>query len=189
MSKIALVLTPGFADWEYALIAGTGGPYYGLDIQFFAPEAGEVRSFGGLVALVSQTLDEIPQWSPDVVVVVGGDGWRSENAPDLGELLRGQHAGGGVVAGICGGTLALARAGVLNETRHTSNDADYLVENAKGYSGAKQYCQSAAAIAESRVITAPGTAPVSFTAAIFESIGLDPGAVLQLTEMMAAEHA
>ncbi|MBU1611501.1 MAG: DJ-1/PfpI family protein, partial [Proteobacteria bacterium] len=111
MSKIAVVLTPGFADWEYALIAGTGGPYFGLDVQFFAPVAGEVRSFGGLVALVSQTLDEILPWSPETVVVVGGDGWRSEDAPDLGELLRAQHAGGGVVAGICGGTLALARAG------------------------------------------------------------------------------
>ncbi|MBU1248806.1 MAG: glutamine amidotransferase, partial [Proteobacteria bacterium] len=86
MSKIAVVLTPGFADWEYALIAGTGGPYFGLDVQFFAPVAGEVRSFGGLVALVSQTLDEILPWSPETVVVVGGDGWRSEDAPDLGEL-------------------------------------------------------------------------------------------------------
>lgn len=35
MSKIAVLLTPGFADWEYAFIAGTGGPFYGPDVQFF----------------------------------------------------------------------------------------------------------------------------------------------------------
>ena len=34
--------------------------------------------------------------------------------PDVGNLLRAQHSGGGVVAGICGGTLALARAGLLD---------------------------------------------------------------------------
>jgi len=61
MAKVAILLTQGFADWKYALLAGTGGPFYGLDVQFFAPEAGEVHSQGGLVAIVSQSLDEIPK--------------------------------------------------------------------------------------------------------------------------------
>ena len=30
------------------------------------------------------------------------------------------------VAGICGGTLALARAGLLNDVAHTSNDLAFL---------------------------------------------------------------
>jgi len=38
------------------------------------------------------------------------------------------------------------------------------------------------------VITAPGTAPVSFTAAIFESVGMDQNTVQQFKDMMAAEH-
>ncbi len=46
MGKVAVVLTQGFADWEYALLAGTGGPFYGFDIRYFAPEAGQVRSLG-----------------------------------------------------------------------------------------------------------------------------------------------
>lgn len=188
MAKVAVILTQGFADWEYALVAGTGGPFYGLDVRFFAPEIGEVRSQGGLVAVVSHRLDEIPQWSPQVVVVVGGTIWASENAPDIGGVLKGQHTGGGVVAGICGGTLALARAGLLNETPHTSNDADFLGQNAKGYSGSVHFRESAAAISSNRVLTAPGTAPVSFTAAIFESAGLDRDAVQQFRKMMAAEH-
>lgn len=32
--KVAIVLTSGFADWEYALIAGVGGPFYGLEVAF-----------------------------------------------------------------------------------------------------------------------------------------------------------
>ncbi len=188
MPKVAIILTQGFADWEYALVAGTGGPFYGLEVQFFAPEAGDVRSQGGLVCVVSQRLGEISKWSPEVVVVVGGNIWESENAPDIGALLTAQHTGGGVVAGICGGTLALARAGLLNETPHTSNDANFLGQNAKGYSGFGCFRESVSAISDNRVITAPGTAPVSFTAAIFESIGLDQEVVRQFRMMMAAEH-
>ncbi|MEH6631473.1 MAG: DJ-1/PfpI family protein [Halopseudomonas aestusnigri] len=188
MTKIAIVLTQGFADWEYALIAGTGGPYYGLDVQFFSTEAGEVHSMGGLVAVVSQKLNEIATWSPDVIVVVGGTIWASEVAPDVGELLKAHHTNGGIVAGICGGTLALARAGLLNEIQHTSNDENFLNQNAEGYSGAERFCKSASAIIDNRVITAPGTAPVSFTAAILESSGLGEDTALQFKKMMAAEH-
>nr|WP_319542628.1 DJ-1/PfpI family protein [uncultured Pseudodesulfovibrio sp.] len=188
MAKVALLLTQGFADWEYALIAGTGRPFYGIDIQFFAPEAGEIHSQGGLATVISHTIENIPEWSPNAVVIIGGTIWTSEDTPDVGELLKTQHSKGGIVAGICGGTLPLARAGLLNEVSHTSNDAEFLNKNAAGYSGSEQFCASVSAISDNRVITAPGTAPVSFTAAIFESIGIDGTVVKQFREMMAAEH-
>lgn len=188
MTKVAIILTQGFADWEYALLAGTGGSFFGLDVQFFAPESGEVRSQGGLVAIIPQKLDEITKWLPKAVVVVGGSIWESEDTPDIDELLQSQHSSGGIVAGICGGTLALARAKLLNETPHTSNSADFLNQNTKAYSGSGHYRESASAISENSIITAPGTAPVSFTAAIFEGVGLDQDAVLQFKKMMAAEH-
>lgn len=59
MTRIAVILTQGFADWEYALIAGTGGPFFGMQVEFFAPQAGEVKSQGGLPAIVSRRLEEI----------------------------------------------------------------------------------------------------------------------------------
>lgn len=188
MTKVAVILAQRFADWEYALVAGAGGPFYGLDVRFFAPEIGEVRSQGGLVALVPHSLDEIPGWSPRAVVVVGGTIWETADAPDISGLLQARHEKGAVIAGICGGTLALARAGLLNGTAHTSNDLDFLQKNADGYSGSEHYRQTLAAVSSDRVITAPGTAPVSFTAAIFESVGIDPDTVLQFRRMLAAEH-
>ena len=188
MAKIALVLTQGFADWEYAFIAGTGVPFYGFDVRFFAPEAGVVRSQGGLEAMVPHGLNEIVAWAPDVLVVVGGSIWASPDAPDIGELLKAYHTAGGTVAGICGGSLALARAGILDATPHTSNDADFLAENAAGYAGGACYCQSTSAVVGERVITAPGTAPVSFTSAVFAAAGLDESAVAQFRSMLAAEH-
>lgn len=37
---------PGFADWEYAFIAGTASPFYGIDTSFFASATGQFRSQG-----------------------------------------------------------------------------------------------------------------------------------------------
>jgi putative intracellular protease/amidase len=36
--------------------------------------------------------------------------------PDIANFLKIHHLDGGVVAGICGGTLALARANLLDQT-------------------------------------------------------------------------
>ncbi len=189
MSKIAVLLTQGFAAWEYALIGGTGGPFYGMDVRYFAPAVGTVRSQGGLSAAISQDLKNLVAWKPHAFVVVGGMIWQSHDAPDIADILKDQHSGGAVVAGICAGTLALARAGLLDDVRHTSNDPAFLRKNAKGYAGSAHFLSSPSAISDNRIITAPGTAPTSFTAAVFEGVGLDKTMVLQFREMMAAEHA
>ncbi len=121
-------------------------------------------------------------------MVVGGTIWETDDAPDVGVLLNAQHKRGAVVAGICGGTLALGRAGLLNGVSHTSNDPDFLGRNADGYAGSARYQESAAAVSDGGVITAPGTAPVSFTAAVFDAVGIEQAAVQQFKTMMAAEH-
>lgn len=187
--KAAVIMTPGFADWEYALIAGIGGPFYGLEVAFFAPQGGRIRSQGGLVCEVSKGLDELAAWHPDAVVVVGGTLWEREQAPDIGALLNAQHLRGITLAGICGGTLALARAGLLNDRAHTSNEVGFLTRNAKNYTGEPLFIASASAVADTNVITAPGTAPVSFAAAIFSALGIDEATVTQFKAMLAAEHA
>lgn len=189
MKKVAIILTQGFADWEYGLVAGAGGPFYGLDIRFFTPVPGEVRSMGGLSAAVAYGVEAIREWAPEVIAVIGGTIWETEDAPVLDDLLLAHHSRGGVVAGICGGTLALARAGLLDDVRHTSNDANYLHRHAPGYAGSALFRPEPVAVVDNRVITAPGTAPVGFAAAVFESAGLDRDAAVAFRRMLAAEHA
>ncbi len=187
MSKIALLLSPGFADWEYAFIAGMGGPFFGLDIKFFATQPGQIQSQGGLQCIVSNGLDELTHWAPNVIVVVGSKAWEQPTAPDISVILHDQLEREGTVAGICGGTLALARTGLLDHIPHTSNSPDYL-EKAKVYAGAKRYVESTRAISSNRVISAPGTAPASFTAKVFSSAGLDSDTVTQFRMIMKQEH-
>ncbi|MEG0000454.1 MAG: DJ-1/PfpI family protein [Comamonas sp.] len=188
MASIGVVLTPGFADWEYALLAGTAKPFYGIDLRFFSPAPGALRSQGGLDVTVADDLAQCQAWQPQAVAVIGGMVWESSAAPDLGAFLHALRDQGAAVAGICGGTLALARAGLLDHIAHTSNSADFLRRNAMGYGGAAHYRDSPAAVHAQRVITAPGTAPVSFTCEVFAAAGLAPEPIAQLRAMLAAEH-
>ncbi|MDR2309132.1 MAG: DJ-1/PfpI family protein [Paucimonas sp.] len=189
MSHVGLILAPGFADWEYAFIAGTAAPFYGIESRFFAPTPGRFSSQGGLLVSVDADLEQCLAWQPQVLVVIGGPLWESAQAPDVSSFLQASHAGGATVAGICGGTLALARAGLLDDRAHTSNSPDFLRDNAPGYKGVDHYRGSAKAVVADRVITAPGPAPVSFTCAVFEAAGLDAGLREQFQAMLAAEHA
>lgn len=100
MSKIALLLSPGFADWEYAFIAGTGGPFYGLDVGFFATSPAKLTSQGGLECCVAHDVDDLQQWNPDVLVVIGGTIWEKDPAPEIAPVLNNRLSNGKAVAGI-----------------------------------------------------------------------------------------
>jgi putative intracellular protease/amidase len=73
------------------------------------------------------------------------------------------------VAAICAGTLALARAGLLNDRRHTSNMPGYIGEHAPQYSGTALY-EAAPAVTDRGVITASGLSPVDFAREIFRQL-------------------
>lgn len=188
MPTIAVLLTQGFADWEYALIGGTGGPFYGVTISYVTPTPGAVTSQGGLEAHIPQGLDSLELLAPDAIAVIGGAIWETPDAPDIASALRAHHDRGATIAGICGGTLALARAGLLDHLPHTSNDATFLSTHGGPYTGAAHYKNSAGSVAADRIITAPGTAPVSFAAALFRAVGVDGAQVDHLQNMLAAEH-
>ena len=188
MARISLILTPGFADWEYAFIAGTASPFYGIDVSFFAPTTGQINSQGGLAVTIDSNLQQSLDWKPDVVAVIGGMVWESVEAPDIRDFLHASRSDGATIAGICGGTLALARAGLLDDIPHTSNSADFLQKNAVSYEGHARYQNSRVAVVADRIITAPGPAPVSFTCAVFEGAGLSSEIISQFRSMLAAEH-
>lgn len=146
-------------------------------------------SQGGLQASTDRSFDDLSSWEPDVVVVVGGMIWESSDAPDIRQLLTDLYDQGASVAGICGGTLALARSGLLDNVSHTSNNKAFLEDKADGYQGGARYIESPKAVSDTRLITAPGLAPVSFAAEVLAAAGLPPEAVSQFRMMLSAEHA
>lgn len=186
MPTIVTILTPGFADWETALLNAGARQYYGIETRFASPGGAEVVSAGGMRVLPQLAVEEIDVSAVDAVLVNGGTIWSSPDAPDISDILRRAREAGKIVGGICDGTLALARAGLLDDVAHTSNGPESLPDT--GYAGAAHYRDQPQAVLDGAIVTAPGTAPVSFMGAVLEAMGLRNGDLDFYLNLHAAEH-
>jgi len=181
MPRITFLLTPGFADWEYAMLAATARSWYGCETHFAVPGGGAVTSAGGLTTADLPAFD--PAQAGDALILVGGTAWRA--APPALDLALVPDST--VIGAICDGTRAAATAGLLDRAAHTANDADTL--DVEGYGGAARFVQSAAALRDGRIVTAAGTAPVSFMAEVLAALGLADDNLGYYRRLLAAEHA
>ncbi len=185
MRPVLILLTKAFADWETGLIAAQGRDWFGMDVRLASPDGGDVTSMGGLTA---SHLSPFQPQGDEVIVICGGMIWNTDAAPDLTAPLRAAQDRGQPIAAICGGTLALARAGLLDNLGHTSNSLAFLRDNAAGYAGAEHYCTSPRAVTDRGIITAPGTAPTSFAALVLGAAGASAADMQQLQAELAAEY-
>jgi putative intracellular protease/amidase len=186
MTMLVTILTPGFADWEIALLNAGARQYYGIETRFATPGGDPVTSAGGLKVIPHMAVDDIEIERVDAILVNGGTIWSTPDAPDLSSLLQAAHAEGKTIGGICDGVTALARAGLLDEKRHTANGPESLPGT--GYAGAAHYVGTPRAVLDRHVVTAPGTAPVSFMGAVLESLGMRSGDLDFYLGLYAAEH-
>ena len=165
----------GMADWEAAFaIAGINNPQVQLHpsryrVVTVGSTAHPVTTMGGMRILPDISVSEIEINRGPMLILPGGNRWETEDCADILDLARGFRIRGVPVAGICAATLALARAGMLDDFHHTSNSREYLA--ASGYRGANFYCDIPA-IADEGLITASGFASVEFAREIFRELDL-----------------
>lgn len=188
MAQLAIVLTNGYADWECAFLNGIGRAYYGLQTVNVSPSGENIISQGGITTIPDDSIENVKPDAFHALVLCGGMGWTSPETPDVKSLSleffdRKKH-----VAAICGGTLALANAGILDNKRHTSNDLNFLTSNSAIYSGQSNYVDTSTAIEDQNVITAAGNAPAHFSAAVFRAVGVDSNTVNEFLDMLSREH-
>lgn len=186
MTTIITVLTDGYADWETALLNAVARSFYGVETRFASPGGLPVTSSGGLLVTPDMAVEDIDPDMIDALVINGGTIWSQPDAPDLSAVLIATRDAGKTVAGICDATLALARSGILDGVRHTSNSTEN--HGPTGYGGARFYQDQPAAVVDGKIVTAPGTAPVSFMAGVLQALGLRDGNLEFYLGMLAAEH-
>ncbi len=167
---IGLLFIEGYADWEYGLLAASAVEWFGLKAVSVSPHASPLTSIGGLRLMAERTAEPQANGDLDAIAVIGSDGWASKDAPDVSPLLLAVAQRGGVVGGICAGTLALARAGLFEGVDHTSNGRDWILSHEPAYVGAGGYRDVPHAVADGRIVSAPGSAPGTFAVAFLEAL-------------------
>lgn len=171
MKRIAIALTNDFADWECALVSAAARSYLGARITTASPDGKPVTSMGGLTVLPDGSYEDLTPGEFDALLIPGGLSWEKGTAPDFSDMITRFKSAGKVVGGICAAASAVAGSGAVNTLRHTGNSLASH-QNYPGYKGADLFQSQAAAVRDGGIVTAPGTAPVTFAMEILKALDL-----------------
>jgi putative intracellular protease/amidase len=187
MQRIAIALTDDFADWECALLMAAARTYLGVEVVTATPDGAPVHSMGGLKVTPDLAHAALDPRTFDALVIPGGMSWENGTAPDFTPLATRFHGAGRLVGGICAAASALAATGLLNGVAHTGN-ALAAHQAYPAYAGAAHYRDQPQAVSDGGIVTAPGSAPFSFTVEILKALDLwTPEAQMELSQF-SAEH-
>ncbi|MEO7913282.1 MAG: type 1 glutamine amidotransferase family protein [Roseiflexaceae bacterium] len=170
------------ADWEAGFaMAGLNKPEFQAQpgrfrVATFGISKAPVVTVGGVTILPDLALDELTPERSAMLILPGGGVWDQGGNTEVLDLSKRFLAAGVPVAAICGATSGLARAGILDNLRHTSNARAYLA--ATGYRGTALY-QDQPAVTDGNVITASSTAPIEFAYEIFKKLDVYSDEVLE----------
>jgi len=183
---IALYATDTMADWEYAylttqIVQAEQARPGRFSLTLVGDGLAEVTSLGGMPVRPARDLaDLVDDGSLAALVLPGGEHYDKGHERVI-ETVRALIDREVPVAAICGATFLLARAGLLDDRRHTSNDPGYL--QLTGYAGGPLYTD-APAVTDRGITTASGIHAVPFTAEIMRITGLYPVDVANAWEQL-----
>ena len=183
-SRTAIVgLYDSWADWEvgHLLVELRTGRFTGVsfDVVTVAISADPVTTMGGLRIVPNALLRDLDPAASDVLILPGAEMWDRGGGAPFADAARRFLDAGVPVAAICGATAGLARAGLLDDRRHTSAAAEYLA--ATGYAGGDRYVDDRAVV-DGDLITAGPQSPVQFARATMQRLGLARPEVLDAYE-------
>jgi putative intracellular protease/amidase len=180
-----LAVYDGLTDSEvgHLLVELHTGRFTGtrFDVVTVAESRESIRTAGGLRTSADALLAELEPADSELLILPGAEMWDSgggvEFAAAAGRFLDATVP----VAAICGATVGLARAGLLDERNHTSNSAEYLA--ATGYAGGDRYLDERAVV-DGDLITAGPQSPVQFARATLDRLGLASERTLEAYEAL-----
>jgi len=179
----------GWADWESGFVLAALREYFGVSVRIATPAGVEATSIGGVRAAPDLAFADVRVDDLDLLLVIGSERWAEDQNPEVVALLKAVNAAGKPIGAICAGTLAAARAGLLDGRTHTSNSLEFLREKAEEYGGAGRYVDTPRAVSDGGVVTAPGSAPGSFSVEVLRLIAPDKAEAIDgYAAMLAAEY-
>ena len=142
---------------------------------------------GGMKVVPDIAIDAIDPKQFDALVICGGSGWNGPDAPrpyrHRKALPRRPQAGGRDLRRHS----RTGAHGLLDTVSHTSNGVGYLDKT--NYGGKLHYRDTPQAVSERGIVTAPGTSPVSFMAAVMKALGAADDQLAFYVGLHAAQYA
>jgi putative intracellular protease/amidase len=176
------------ADWEvgHLLAELRTGRFTGtaFEVVTVAETTEPIVTMGGVRYLPDARVADVDPGDSDLLILPGSELWDAGEGEAFADAARRWLRAGVPVAAICGATLGLARAGLLDDRAHTSAAREYLA--ASGYAGGAHYVDARAVIGGD-VITAGPQSPVHFAAATLRRLGLASEETLAAYEAVFAD--
>jgi putative intracellular protease/amidase len=176
MRTLYLSITDTLADWEpgHVLAELRSGRYLkDPALKYTTVLCGRtlepITTMGGIHLTPEILISDIRPGPGDLLVLPGADTWLDPAQELVIAKARELLDRGTVVAAICGATLGLASAGMLDKRPHTSNDLMALKMYCPHYRG-EHYYVNEPAVTDGNLITASGLAPVEFAYHIFRNL-------------------
>lgn len=171
--KAYVVLFDGFADWEASFILPELNVNERFDVVYVGLTEPQVISRAGMSIHADITFERINIDNAGLLLLPGGTLWEQATAERAVCAVRNFVAKGIPVAAICGATIVPAKAGVLNDVRHTSNGPEYLPRFVPEYTGQQLY-QNQPACTDGNIVTASGAAAIEFAYELIKLLNVYP---------------
>ena len=130
------------ADWEMGYVTAelNSGRFFKTDapkvsVKTVGLSKEPVKTMGGLTILPDCVVDDIAVNEKSTLLLPGGNTWDDAKHSAIVKKAAELLSVGATVAAICGATVALAHAGLLDHRPHTSNGAGFLELFCPSYKG------------------------------------------------------
>ena len=186
MYTIYVYVLDTLADWELGHVTSElhSGRFFKKDaervsLKTVSYSKEPIHTMGGLTVVPDCLIDDVVANETSVLLLPGADTW---NNPEHGAIIKKASeffSAGAVVGAICGATVALANAGLLDNRRHTSNGQGFLEMFSPAYKGQEFYVDEPS-VADNNLITASPTGSLLWAKQIIERLGVFQSNTLEL---------
>lgn len=175
MGKVLVFIFDGMTDYETTLISHLLCADAGKEVIPIAYDDKVIKGRSGFLykpeKLISDILDE------DVEGLIISGGWFKKINPEFIDLISKLNSEGKLICGICGaGTLALAKAGVLDDVKYTTPIVEWNEEYVYKYGEEDPFPRDnfvlERVVRDRNVITAQGAAFIDFAIEICDWFNL-----------------
>lgn len=178
MFKIYVYIFDTLADWELGYVTAelNSGRFFKKDAQRVSVKTvgiskEPVKTMGGLTIVPDCVINDIAVNDKSVLLLPGGNTWDNPKHGTIVKKAEELLSVGATVCAICGATVALANAGLLDQRPHTSNGTGFLEMTCPNYKGQSFYIDKLS-VSDHNLITAGAAGALLWTRQIIEYLGV-----------------